>query len=286
MTSPAPDPGSFRDPMSRVFLDGDTVLRTLDPDGLADFEALARHRLLRRGDRLGCRSSAPSGSTTSMPRALGDDWAAVLRHERIPFISYPYEWSFEMLRDAAKLQLDLTAAALAEDLTTKDATSYNVQFVGARPTFIDIGSFERLREAEPWYGYRQFCQLFLFPLMFQAYKDLPFQPWLRVVDRRHHADRGPQRHVRVGTSSAPAQGHDVHVSLHARADRKHADTDRDVKADLEKAGFKKEITINQVEGPAQGGRVPSVEAVRFDVVGLHRPGPLHRRRPDGRRASS
>ena len=105
--------------------------------------------------------------------------AAVLRHERIPFVSYPYEWTFGMLRDAALLQLDLELQALEEGLTLKDATPYNVQFRGSAPVFIDVGSFERLREGEPWAGYRQFCMLYLYPLLLQAYRDIPFQPWLR-----------------------------------------------------------------------------------------------------------
>ena len=84
-----------------------------------------------------------------------------------------------MLRDAALLQLELLRAALAEDMIPKDASPYNVQWQGTRPVFIDVGSFEALREGEPWAGYRQFCCLFLYPLMVQAYAGLPFQPWLR-----------------------------------------------------------------------------------------------------------
>ena len=79
--------------------------------------------------------------------AVPGEWAAVLRHDRIDVLSYPYEWPFEMLRDAALLQLALTRGALAEKLITKDASPYNVQFVGTKPVFIDVGSFERLRPA-------------------------------------------------------------------------------------------------------------------------------------------
>ena len=61
----------------------------------------------------------------------------------------------------------------------KDATPYNVQWNGSRPVFIDVGSFERYREGSPWEGYRQFCELQLYPLMLAAWKDVPFQPWLR-----------------------------------------------------------------------------------------------------------
>ena len=105
--------------------------------------------------------------------------AGVLRHERIPFVSYPYEWTFSMLKDAALLQLDLLLDALGHDMVLKDSTPYNVQFKGARPTFVDVGSFERMREGEPWVGYRQFCMLYLYPLLLQSAKGVPFQPWLR-----------------------------------------------------------------------------------------------------------
>ena len=97
----------------------------------------------------------------------------------MPFVSYPYEWPFSMLKDAALLQLELNRRALAHDLTLKDASPYNVQWRGAEPVFIDVGSFERLRRDEPWAGYRQFCMLYLYPLMMQAYKGLPYHALLR-----------------------------------------------------------------------------------------------------------
>ncbi len=84
-----------------------------------------------------------------------------------------------MLRDAALLQLDVLERCLTESLMVKDSSPYNVQWRGVAPVFIDVGSFERLREGEPWVAYRQFCMLFLYPLMLQAYKGMPFQPWLR-----------------------------------------------------------------------------------------------------------
>ncbi len=248
MIDAQPDPGSFRDPMSRVFRHDGAILRALaEGEGLADFEALESADFFREALEAGHIVGTERAGDVD-PAELGEGWAAVLRHERIPALSYPYEWSFEMLRDAAKLQLDLTSAALSEDLTTKDATSYNIQFVGSRPTFIDVGSFERLRADEPWYGYRQFCQLFLYPLMLQGYKEVPFQPWLRgAVD-----GIGPleMRAVmsRWDLLSPRKKGTMIHVGLHARAERRYSDTDRDVKADLKKAGFKKEVTVAQVRG--------------------------------------
>ena len=139
------DPGSFRDPMSRVFVDDDGVWRGLSKDALADYETLAASGFFKaamaRGDIVGTERVDDV--------VLPGEWAAVLRHDRIDVLSYPYEWPFEMLRDAALLQLRLTREALTEKLLTKDASAYNVQFVGTTPVFIDIGSFERLRGGEP-----------------------------------------------------------------------------------------------------------------------------------------
>ncbi|MGH2804893.1 MAG: methyltransferase, partial [Thermoleophilaceae bacterium] len=161
------EPGSFRDPESRVFYAGDEVYRALSPDGLSDFEALQASGLLE-DQRIVATQRAED--TAALRGLLAHEPAAVLRHERIPFVSYPYEWTFSMLKDAALLQLDLLLAALDHDLVLKDATPYNVQFKGAKPVFVDVGSFERLREGEPWVGYRQFCMLYLYPLLLCAVK--------------------------------------------------------------------------------------------------------------------
>jgi hypothetical protein len=126
--APRADPGSFRDPLSRVFLDGQHVWRGLTADGLADFrafEATSCYTAARaRGDLV-------DTELVDDPPPIPGQWAGVLRHARIDVLSYPYEWSFEMLRDAASLQLRLTREALADGVITKDASAYNVQFVGS-----------------------------------------------------------------------------------------------------------------------------------------------------------
>ena len=229
--------------MSRVFVDDEHVWRGLRADALADFEAVAASDFFReavaRGDIVGTERV----HDTSLP----GDWAAVLRHDRIEVLSYPYEWSFEMLRDAALLQLALTRAALAERLITKDASAYNVQFVGTKPVFIDVGSFERLRGGEPWPGYRQFCELFLNPLLVQALRNVPFQPLLR----------GSINGISPTVAAELLRGEGrfnksvlTHVKLHARAERKYADADRDrdIKAELEQAGFGPPLIDAQLKG--------------------------------------
>jgi hypothetical protein len=110
---------------------------------------------------------------------LSNEFIAALRHEKIPFVSYPYEWCFAMLREACLLHLELLKESIPRGVILKDASSYNVQFQGAQAVLIDIGSFTKMVAGEPWSAYRQFCELMLFPLMLQAYRDVDFQPLLR-----------------------------------------------------------------------------------------------------------
>ncbi|OLE20520.1 MAG: hypothetical protein AUG50_00390 [Betaproteobacteria bacterium 13_1_20CM_3_63_8] len=159
-----------------MFYSGGGVYRALSTEGLADFEALAASGLLNDPRIVGTERADGTPAATGL---LPGEVAAVLKHEPVPFVSYPYEWTFSMLKDAAHLQLDLLLAALDHDLVLKDSSPYNVQFKGARPVFIDVGAFERLRAGELWVGYRQFCMLYLFPLLLQSLKGIDFQPWLR-----------------------------------------------------------------------------------------------------------
>jgi SAM-dependent methyltransferase len=134
--------------------------------------------------------------------------------------------------------LELLEAALAEDWTLKDATPYNIQFLDGRPVFIDIPSFEPLEPGEPWVGRRQFCELFLFPLMLQAYKGVSFQPFLR----------GSIDGVDVQTADGLFSFRDRfrrgvlgNVWLQAKLDRSHGGTSENVRSNLKQAGFNKEL---------------------------------------------
>lgn len=244
------DTGSFRDRDGRVVIADGDVFRVLSERGAEDWRALADSSLAERlsgGDGLiGTEEvgaeALPGGAEELLPAGV----ATVLRHERVPFVSYPYEWTFGMLRDAALLQLDLGLEALGAGLTLKDATPYNVQFRGAEPVFIDVGSFERLREGEPWAGYRQFCMLYLNPLLLQAYREVPFQPWLR----------GSLEGISPGEAARLLRLRDrlrrgvlSHVVLHARLERRYEGREGgDVKQDIKKANFKTELIEANLRG--------------------------------------
>lgn len=108
---------------------------------------------------------------TDVPAFTPDGWL-VIQPQRIPFISYPYEWCFSQLKDAALLTLQLQQKALAHGMSLKDASAYNVQFLHGKPVFIDTLSFALYEEGQPWPAYRQFCEHFLVPLALMAHTDI------------------------------------------------------------------------------------------------------------------
>ena len=241
----AVDAGSYRDRDGRIYRSGERILRGLSATALEDFQKLEATKFFKQfteASKLVATRHLPAGEAP-LPDEVKALWAGFLEHERIPVISYAYEWSFSMLRDAAVLTLDLQEAALAEGMTLKDATPYNVQFAGGKPVFIDIPSFETLQPGSTWSGYRQFCEMFLFPLMLQAYKGLDIQAMLRArmdgVAVQTMAKMCSLRdRFRPGVFS--------HVWLQAKLDSRYGATSQDVKSDLKSAGFGKELILANV----------------------------------------
>ena len=251
------DTGSFRDPDTRVFFFKGAPFRCLSARALEDWQRLARTDFHARF--MADRRVIPTRLVTddeSLP-PLASRWVAVLEHERVPVVSYPYEWSFGMLKDAALLQLDVTRAALDEEMTLKDATAFNVQWYGTRPTFIDIGSFTEYVAGEPWAGYRQFCETFLYPLLLQAYRNVPFHPWLRGSLEGITAEQCrallPGRHLL-------RRGVLAHVYLQAKAQARYDDTSADVRQELRAAGFGASLIKHNIDG-LRG----TVERLRWDT---------------------
>ena len=109
----------------------------------------------------------------------GEGAAYLLEHERLPFVSYPYEWSFSQLRSAGLFQLDLLLDALEAGFTLSDATAYNIQFVGSEPRFIDHLSIQPYRDGAIWVGHRQFCMQFLNPLVLWSRLGVAPNAWFR-----------------------------------------------------------------------------------------------------------
>lgn len=156
------------------------VYRALSQEALAVWRRVSAEpfyqKLVSQGLVIG---SAELNADQFQSLTIQGPWVAVLHHDRIPFVTYPYEWSFSMLQDAALLHLQILTESVRAGTILKDSSPYNVQYLGSRPVFIDIGSFVELSPGEPWAGYRQFCEMMLFPLLLQSYRQIDIQSTLR-----------------------------------------------------------------------------------------------------------
>ncbi len=209
-------PGSFRDPSGFVFRKGGVVYRQVNQVyqahydllmGSGLYKALAGGGLLVAHEEVRETSQRPEGAYK------------VIRPEEIPFISYPYEWCFSQLKDAALATLAIQDIALAHGMVLKDASAYNIQFVDGRPVFIDTLSFETYGEGRPWVAYRQFCQHFLAPLALMHYRDVRLAQLLRVYIDGVPLDLAkrllpPRTRLNFGLLT--------HLHLHAASQAKHA----------------------------------------------------------------
>lgn len=237
--------GSFRDRDGRVYHYQGRVFRGLSETALDNFRILQENpfyqKLAESGKLVG--TCELSDEENPLPDDMKSQWSGFLEHDSVPVISYPYEWTFSMLKAAAALQLHLVERAVSNGFTLKDATPYNIQFVNRKPVFIDIPSFEPLQQGEPWAGYRQFCEMFLFPLLLQAYKKCNFQPFMRAsingIDVQTAASIfGIRDRFRKGVMS--------HVWLQSKLDQRFGGSSENVRSNLKSAGFNKELILVNV----------------------------------------
>jgi ribosomal protein L11 methylase PrmA len=159
-------PASYKDPSGFIYESGNRLLRQVNFIYKDNYDFLMTSGLY---DKLTKTNLMIPHRELTKPDA--SDAYKTLEPEMIPFITYPYEWCFGQLKDAALLTLKIQKNALEYGMSLKDATSFNIQFKDGKPVFIDTLSFERLEEGKPWVAYRQFCEQFLAPLALFAYTD-------------------------------------------------------------------------------------------------------------------
>ncbi len=215
-------PGSFRDPSGFLFHRDGTLYRQVNLAYREDYDLLMSAGLLE--DLVSTGLMIPHEEVPVRPAEPSRAYK-VIRPERLPFISYPYEWSFSQLKDAALLTLRIQRKALDRGMSLKDASAYNIQFNKGRPVLIDTLSFEKCRQGQPWIAYRQFCQHFLAPLALMSYRDVRLGQLLRVA-----IDGMP---LDLASALLPARtrfkfGLMSHIHLHARSQKRYADRAVDI----------------------------------------------------------
>lgn len=159
-------PSSYRDNAGFVFTNNGKVYRYIHPLYEEHYTTLFKSRLYEELTNKGWLISHKEIEDISVFNFIE---GKVLLPTQIPFISYPYEWSFDMWKDAALLTLEISLASLKKEMILKDASPFNIQFLNSRPVFIDSLSFENYKDGEPWIAYRQFCECFLAPLLLMHY---------------------------------------------------------------------------------------------------------------------
>ena len=215
MTQESALAASFRDPAGHLFEVDGQIYRQINACYFDDYRALmdgGLYSALTQDGRL-----IPH---VERPDMAPNETTLIIEPEQIGYVSYPYEWCFSQLKDAALLTLDIQQTALEHDLSLKDASAFNVQFHAGRATFIDTCSFETLDPSRPWVAYRQFCQHFLGPLALMSYADprarklmLGFIDGIPLdLSARLLPGRSRLRYSLL-----------AHIHFHSRAQERHAD---------------------------------------------------------------
>ena len=207
---------SFRDPSGFLFSRSGVLYRQINRAYEKEYARLMDSGLYEKLVKAGLLiphievDQAPAEKDTSFK---------VIQPERVPFISYPYEWSFGQLKAAALATLSIQKRALKADMSLKDASAYNIQFGRGKPILIDTLSFELYDEGRPWVAYRQFCQHFLAPLALMALTDVRLSQLLRV-----YIDGMP---LDLASALLPGKtrvnfGLLTHIHLHAGAQKRYS----------------------------------------------------------------
>lgn len=171
------DTSSFRDPSGFVYTADNVLLRQINQSYKLEYEKLISSGLYQK--LVEEKLLIPH---QEMPLTLAmnpDNAFKIIRPEMIKFISYPYEWSFSQLREAALTVLKIQKIALEFEMILKDAPAYNIQFHHGRPILIDTLSFESYVEGVPWVAYKQFSQHFLAPLALMCKVDVRLSQLLK-----------------------------------------------------------------------------------------------------------
>lgn len=169
-------PASFRDRSGYIFNKNEILYRQVNQIYKDDYNQLMSSGLYQQ--LVTENLLIPHIETTAV--SGNKDAYRILQPKTVPFISYPYEWCFSQLKDAALTMLLIQKTALGFGMTLKDSSAYNIQFYNGKPILIDTLSFERYSVGSPWVAYRQFCQHFLGPLFLMKYGDLRCGRFLRL----------------------------------------------------------------------------------------------------------
>ena len=210
---------SFRDPSGFLFTRNETLYRQINKEYQPHYETLMTGGLYAALVKKGWL--IPHTEVDDVEPSDKKIAFKVIRPEKISFISYPYEWSFSQLKDAALLTLKIQNLALEKGMTLKDASAYNIQFFKGKPVLIDTLSFDTYEEGKPWDAYRQFCQHFLAPLALMSKVDIRLNQMMRVYIDGIPLDLASKL---LPWGTRLNLGLATHIHIHAGAQKKYSES--------------------------------------------------------------
>ena len=210
--------GSFRDPSGFVFRSQGTIYRQVNDCYRDNYDLLMSSGLY--DELAGAGLLIPHEEVDAVDSPAPDGAYKVIKPLQIPFVSYPYEWCFSQLKDAALATLAVQKAAIKSGLNLKDCSAFNIQFIEGKPVFIDTLSFEQYVEGMPWTPYKQFCQHFLGPLALMSQTDVRLNQLFRVYIGGVPLDLASSL-LPYRTRFSPSLL--LHVHIHAKSQRRYSD---------------------------------------------------------------
>lgn len=247
-------PASFRDRSGFIFTKDGMIFRQVNMSYREDYDLLIDSGLYRA--LTSQKYLIPHQETETQISGSKDSYK-VIKPEPIAFVSFPYEWSFSQLKDAALLTLSIQNQALDHGMSLKDASAFNIQFNAGRPILIDTLSLETYKPGEPWVAYRQFCQHFLAPLALMALVDIRLQMLFRT-----HIDGIP---IDLASRLLPVRtrfnlGLLTHIHLHAASQRRFAGSE------VKLSASRGSVSLNAMRGLVDGLR-RAVEKLEWKPTG-------------------
>ena len=170
--------GSYRDPVGKIFYYKGRVLRGLNSKGVERFKYIKENHILDESIKKNFLISTKEATDLPKINELSE-FDLILEHKRIDYITYPYEWCFDQLKDAALHHLNFQLFLLEKNCVLIDASAYNIQFINSKPIFIDTLSLSEYKEGSYWTGHKQFCENFLNPLILSSKKNIDFNNWFK-----------------------------------------------------------------------------------------------------------
>ena len=168
------DPSSFRDDAGQIFNFKNRIFRSIKNNYIENYNFLENQDIYQILINKNLLINSWEVKDQNLISQKFEEVNKFLEHEKLENWTYPYEWTFSQLKNAAIFHLDFQLYLLEKNISLKDASAYNIQFKNNKPIFIDILSLQKLDENTPWQGHKQFCEEFLNPLVYSSYFNLPF----------------------------------------------------------------------------------------------------------------